>query len=131
MALDTETFPPRVVSPSKGFVHILPDPCGEDGRAVGADVLEQERLVASGCDMVGDGRQFVDLERDQLERVLGDGRICRYNDRDRLTDIADFVGGDHRLAIGLTFGQAVLADRDQRHIADVRCGDHCHDAVQC
>ena len=76
VALDAEALAPRVVGAGECRVRIA-HAAGEDSRAVGAGRLEQQYLVASGDEVVGDRRQLRDVEIDALERVLGDGRFAR------------------------------------------------------
>ena len=64
---------------------------GEREREIAACRLEQQDVVASRGGAVHDRRQRLDVERDRVERILGDGGAVRQHDRDRLADIAHLV----------------------------------------
>jgi hypothetical protein len=74
---------------------------------------------------VGDGRQRLDLDLDQAERVLGDGRGLGQHDRDGLAHVAHLGLGDHRLSERLEIRQRVQPHGDARHaVADILGRDH-------
>ncbi len=57
-------------------------------RQIGARLLEQQRLVPRRHVPVGNRRQRLDLDLDQADRILGNGRALRQHQRDRLAHIA-------------------------------------------
>ena len=127
MALHAEAFATRIVGLLERGI-CIPHARGEDGRVVGAGLLEQQRFAACGHDMIGDRRQFIDLDPDERERVFGDGLLGRDNDGDGLADIAHLVARYHRLQVGLGLRYGVLAKRDDRHLAHISGRDHRDDA---
>ena len=76
-----------------------------------------------GSAPIRDRRQLLDVEVDRADTVLGQRGAVRQHDRDRLADIADAVGGDHRLQEPLRPGQRQQTQRDSRHRADFFRGD--------
>ena len=69
-------------------------------------------------DLVIDRRQFLIFGSDQLHGPLGDMRIARQHDRDRLADMTHLVERQDRLVVK---GRAVIGLRDE--LADVFAGD--------
>ncbi len=69
-------------------------------------------------------RQFFDLDRDQIGRVLGDIMIGGKDRGDRIADIAHAVFGENRLAVRIERRNAALAKIDRRHLGNVGCGPH-------
>ena len=53
------------------------------------------RAGAKPRDRIGHRRQFLEIERDQRQRVLGDAAAVGHHHRDRLADIGDLVLGQH------------------------------------
>ena len=86
-------------------------------------------------------RQRLEIELDQLRRVLGGIAVLRHDDRDRLADMADLVVGQQRL---LRIDELVLHQRRplarQRHLRirhrrqharELRSGQHKGNAGRC
>ena len=63
------------------------------------ELLVHEDLVVGGLDLVVDRRQLLVVRDDQLRRLLGDVRIGRQHDRDRLADIVHLVDREDRLVV--------------------------------
>ena len=70
------------------------------------------------------GRQFLDVERDELGRVLGEIGIVREHGGDRLADITHKSVGEEPLAIRLQALDAAQAEIDRRDVGDIGCGPH-------
>jgi hypothetical protein len=80
---------------------------------------------------VGDRRQRLDLDLDQAERILGNGRRVGEHDRDGLAHVAHLGLGDHRLSERLEIRQRLQPHGDARHaIADIPGRDHAMHAWQ-
>jgi hypothetical protein len=101
MALDREPLALDVVGIAKRRVGIAFDP-GKDHRGVCAGFFKQQDIASPRSLPIGDGRQLLDVECDRADPVLGQRRAVTQHDRDRLADIANPVGRDHRLQ--KTFG---------------------------
>ena len=119
MALDVQSLPAGVIRSCEGILHIIADAGGEDRREVGPGLLEQQRLIACGNGTVRDRGQAIDLEPDALQCVLGDRWVGCNDDSDRFADITNLAGGDHGLPVWLAIGNGMLADRNNRHLADI------------
>ena len=91
----------------------------DDRRLGGQAVVEDDPAARSGSRC---GRQVFDVGEDQSGRVLGKVGILGKDHGDRLADIADLGGRQHRLAIRPEAGYADLAEVDRRDVRDVgRC----------
>ena len=88
---------------------------------IAAGRLEQQAFVLARGLAVGHRRQRFDVERDRIERVLGERRAVGDDDRDRLADVAHLVLGDHRLLVRLELRQQLLPHGDDRDVADIAC----------
>jgi hypothetical protein len=94
-------------------------------RAVAAALLEQQRPVARRRVPVRHRRQRLDVHANRFERVFGQSLGLGHHYRQRLTDIAHFFVGDHRLKIGLELRQVRKPQRDHRDgLADLGGSDH-------
>ena len=92
--------------------------------------------VAAGRELAGLGasieqrRQFLDLDRDQFGRILGNIRVFREHRGDRLADITHLVRGQHRLAVRRELLDRPLAEIDRADVVDVFRGPHRDHARQ-
>jgi len=88
-------------------------------------------LAAKRGSGVDTGRQRLDLNNDQVKRILGYcGSLSNYNS-DRFTDIAYFSIGDHRLLVGREVGERCQTQRDSGHrTANIGSRDDSDDARQ-
>ena len=66
-------------------------------RGIGPVLLEQQVCVARGLSAIGDRRDALDVDLDQLARVLGERATSRDHDGERLSDEPHFIPGDDRL----------------------------------
>src|SRR3954466_3538912 len=66
-------------------------------RGIGPVLLEQQVCVARGRGAIGDRRDALDVDLDQLARVLGERATSRDHDGDRFSDEPHFIPGDYRL----------------------------------
>ena len=116
MALHRKAFAPGVVGLGKSRGRIAADRAVAD-REIAA--VPSNSRVSFACRLVAVGhrRQRLDVDTDQVERVLGDRRAVGQHDRDRLADIADLAVGDDRLVKGFELRQRLQPDRDPRHRA--------------
>ena len=124
MSLGAETLAPDVrrVGERRGGVAAHG---AELDREIGALVLEQKRSVLRRRAAVGDRRQRLDLDLDQAERVLGNGRGLGEHDRDGLAHVAHLGLCDHRLSERLEIRQRLQPHGDARHaVADILGRDH-------
>ena len=64
-------------------------------------------------------RQLIDLEGDEVGRVLGHVGIVGKDGGDRLADVSHLPARQHRLAVGLERGNSSLAKVDRRHVRNV------------
>jgi len=67
-------------------------------------------------------RQFLDLEGDEVRRVLGNVGIAGKDGGRGLADVSHRPGRQHRLAVGLERGNSSLAKIDRRQVRDVGGG---------
>ena len=84
----------------------------------------RQNIVLAGGLAIGHRRQRLDVDRDRLQRVLGERRAVGHHDRDRLADVAHLADGDDRLLVALELGQRLLPQRNVRHVADIGRRDH-------
>ncbi len=75
-------------------------------------------------------RQFVDLDLDQIGRILSEVGVFGKHRRDRIADITHDALGQHRLAIRIERRNAAFAKIDRRHVGNVGSGPHGVDARQ-
>ena len=122
VALGSEALAPDVVGLAERRIGVAFDP-GKDHRDIRAGLFEQQNLASPGGAPIRDRRQLLDVEVDRADTVLGQRGAVRQHDRDRLADIADAVGGDHRLQEALRSGQRQQTQRNSRHRADLFRGD--------
>ena len=97
----------------------------EPHREIGTRLFEEQRLIVRRRAAVGDRRQRFDLGLDQAECVLGYAGSVGEHDRNRLSDVAHFGLGDHRLSEALELRQRLQPHGDARHaVADLLGRDH-------
>ena len=104
--------------------------CGVD--AVGVHVVvEDGGVLLHGLDHVDDVGQGLVLDRDQVERVAGDGGAGRRHGGHRVAVVEDLVTG-HDVERDVAIVDLHLAGRHELgpHLAEVRRGDHGLDAGQ-
>ena len=86
--------------------------CRERADAVAAAGLEQQARVGARRSAARDRGQRFDGEGDGIQRVLGERRAVGHHHGDGLTDVAHFLGGDHRLLEVRVFRQQFLPHGD-------------------
>ena len=74
--------------------------------------------------------QFLDVDRDEIRRVLCHIGIIGEDGGDRLADVSHLLGRQHRLAIGFERGNWSLTKIDGRHVGNVGRGPHRDHAGQ-
>ena len=79
----------------------------------------EQRHAALGGRAVGNRGERRDLDRDHLGRILGERRGFGDDHSQRLADIADLAGRDHRLLERDEGIELLLAERNGRHLAEV------------
>ena len=119
MAVHRETLAAHVFGGREGARRIAAPGNVGDGLAVA--VLEQRYVGRLRLASVGDRRQRLDVEFDQGERVLGDGRAVGDHQGDGLADEAHLGLGDDRLGKRLERRHRREPDRNERHRAHFAC----------
>ncbi len=72
--------------------------------------------------------QFLDVEHDELGRILGEIGIVGEHRRDRLADVAHRAGREQPLPVGFQAFDPGQAEVDRRNVGSVRGRPHCVDA---
>ena len=80
--------------------------------------------------VVDDRRERLDVELDQLERILGECPSLGDDERVRIADVAHFVVGQHLVRAGWPHRQhGGRTHRADEHVVQVDCGQHGNDTV--
>jgi hypothetical protein len=93
-------------------------------------LLEQQRCAGGGALPIDDRRKRFDLDIDQIERVLGNLARLRDDDRDRLADETDLVGGDRPLQKALHARHRRKPQRDERQRVEIGAAEYRDHAGQ-
>ena len=122
MALHAKMFAARVGCVRKRSVRVATH--GRDGVGqIGADGLEQNHIFLARLVAIGHGLHRLDIDRDGLQRILGQSRSVGDDDSERLADIAHLAVGNDGLFVAPDFRCRIVAQRNGRHLADIRRGN--------
>ncbi len=96
---------------------------------VGARLLVQERRPRErGLRRIDDGRQRLEIDGDELERVLGEVAAFRHHAHHRLADIADLAACERKDRRGVVAGHARRRQQRLDEARQILGGEHRHDA---
>src|SRR3954462_10439895 len=98
-------------------------------RGIGPVLLEQQVCVARGRGTIGDRRDVLDVDLDELARVLGERATSRDYDGERFSNEPYFILGDDRLDEPFETLDRSETDRNGGNdVADIGRGEDCLDA---
>jgi len=88
-------------------------------RQIGADGLEQDHVFLARLIAIGHRRHRLDIDRNGLQRILGQSRRVGDDDGQRLAHITHLAVGNDRLFEAPDFRRRIVTQRNGRHLADI------------